>query len=159
MMQYNHHLKSLLRLAGAFTTIGLAHASGLQITEQSVTGLGRAFAGGSLPNDDLSAVHFNPANMMLSKSTQAQVGLTFIGIEMKADDAGSTTHLPANLGEVLTKPGTVPTFVTIPNSGLGNDDGGTSNIVPNGFYVMDINDRIRFGVAMVAPFAVSTSYS
>lgn len=159
MKQHRHHWAFVLGLTGTLATIGQAYASGLQITEQSLTGLGRAFAGGSLVNDDLSAVHFNPADMMLGKGTQAQAGLNFIGIEMKADNAGSTTRLPANLGEVLTQPGTLPVLVTIPNSGLGNDAGGTDNVAPNGYYVMDINDQMRFGIAMVAPFAVSTRYS
>lgn len=153
-----HDYFLIFGLAGLLAVTGQAQASGLQITEQTVTGLGRAFAGGSLANDDASAPHFNPADMMLSNGTQVQTGFSFIGITMKADDAGSSTRLPANLGDVLTKPGTLPVFVTIPNSGLGNDDGGTDNVVPNGFLMTDINDRMRFGLALVAPFAVATSY-
>ncbi|MBK8535891.1 MAG: outer membrane protein transport protein [Candidatus Competibacteraceae bacterium] len=159
MTHHRRHLLLILGLASALAATDSALASGLQITEQSVTGLGRAFAGGSLPNDDVSAVFYNPADMMLSKGMQAQAGMTFIGISIEADNAGSTTRLPANLGDVLTKPGTVPVFVTIPSSGLGNDDGGTDNVVPNGFFAMDINDRMRFGLGMTSPFAVSTSYS
>jgi long-chain fatty acid transport protein len=156
--QAPHGSLLVLGVAGILTVTGQAHASGLQITEQSVTGLGRAFAGGSLPNDDASAVYYNPADMMLSKGMQGQAGVTFIGIEMKTSNQGSTTRLPANLGNVLTQPGTVPVFVTVPNSGLGNDNGGEGNFVPNGFYQMDINDRMRFGIGITAPFAVSTSY-
>lgn len=134
-------------------------ASGLQISEQSVTALGRAFAGGSLPNDDASAAYYNPADMMLGTGTQAQNGMTFIGVRMKTDNAGSTRRLPANLGDLLTKPpGTVvPVFITTPSTGYA-DDGGTDNWVPNGYYIMDINDRMRFGLSLTAPFAVSTSY-
>jgi long-chain fatty acid transport protein len=159
-MQQHHHRRSLLviGLAGALAATGQAYASGLQITEQSVTGLGRAFAAGSLPNDDVSAVFYNPADMMLSTGMQAQAGLTFIGISMKADNAGSATRLPANLKDVLTKPGTLPVFVTIPSFGRGHDDGGSDNVVPNAFFAMDVNDRMRFGLGMTAPFAVSTSY-
>lgn len=159
MKQHQHHWIFVLGLTGTLAVIHQTHASGLQITEQSVTGLGRAFAGGSLVNDDLSAVHFNPADMMLGKGTQAQIGLTLISIEMKADNAGSTMRLPANLGDVITNPGTLPVFVTIPSDGLANDNGGTDKVAPNGYYVMDINDQMRFGLAVVAPFAVSTSYS
>ena len=147
----------ILGLAGLLAATGQAHASGLQITEQSVTGLGRAFAGGSLPNDDLSAAYFNPADMMLSSGTQAQSGMTLVGISMETDNVGSSVRLPGNLGAVLTQPGTVPVFVTLPTAGR-DDDGGTDKLVPNGYYVTDINDRMRFGLSLNAPFAVSTSY-
>ena len=90
----------VLGIAGLLAVTGQAHASGLQLTEQSVTGLGRAFAGGSLANDDVSAAYFNPADMMLSKGMQAQAGMSFIGITTEADNAGSTVRLPANLGAV-----------------------------------------------------------
>jgi long-chain fatty acid transport protein len=139
---------------------GQALASGLQITEQSVAGLGRAFAGGSLPNDDASAAYFNPADMMLGKGSQAQAGFSFIGITTDANNAGSTVRLPANLGDVLTKPGTLPVFITIPTPTRGplDDNGGTDNVAPNGYYITDINDQMRFGLSFNAPFAVSTSY-
>ncbi len=154
----------VLGIAGLLSVTGQAHASGLQLTEQSVTGLGRAFAGGSLPNDDVSAVYYNPADMMLSKGMQVQAGFTFIGISIKADDAGSTTRLPANLGDVLTKPGTLPVFVSVSDcrpgsSAVCSDDGGTDNVVPNTFFAMDINDRMRFGLGITAPFAVATGYT
>ena len=147
----------VLGLAGLLAATGQAHASGLQITEQSVTGLGRAFAGGSLPNDDASGAYFNPADLMLGSGTQMQFGMSFVGITTEAENAGSTIRLPANLGAVLTQPGTVPVFVTVPTSGR-DDDGGTDNLVPNGYYLMDLGDRMRFGLSLNAPFAVSTSY-
>lgn len=158
-MHPDHYRRLLLviSLAGALVTTSQAYASGLQITEQSVTGLGRAFAGGSLPNDDVSAVFYNPADMMLSKGMQTQVGLVYIDISMKTANTGSTTRLPANLGDVLTKPGTLPVFVTIPSLG-SSDNGGTGNFVPNAFFAMDINDQMRFGLGITAPFAVSTDY-
>ena len=147
----------ILGFAGLLALAGQTHASGLQITEQSVTGLGRAFAGGSLPNDDLSAAYFNPADMMLGSGAQAQAGMTLVGISMETDNVGSSIRLPSNLGAVLTQPGTVPVFVSVPSRGR-DDDGGTDKLVPNGYYVTDINDRMRFGLSINAPFAVSTSY-
>ncbi len=158
MKPYQHHWVFVLGLTGTLAAIGQAHASGLQLTDQSVTGLGRAFAGGSLANDDASAAYYNPADMMLGKGMQAQAGFIFIGISTEASNAGSTTRLPANLRDVLTKPGTLPVFVTIPSSGLSSDNGGEDNVVPNGYYITDINERMRFGVSLNAPFAVSTSY-
>ena len=158
MMHPKTHASLLvLGIAGLLTVTGQAYASGLQISEQSVAGLGRAFAGGTLPNDDVSAVYYNPADMMLSKGMQAQAGFTFIGIDIDANNAGSTTRFPINAGDVLTKPGTLPVFVTIPSTGY-SDNGGTDNLVPNTFFAMDIDDRMRFGLGITAPFAVSTSY-
>ena len=158
MMHPKTHASLLvLGIAGLLTVTGQAFASGYQISEQSVAGLGRAFAGGTLPNDDVSAVFYNPADMMLSKGMQAQAGFTFIGAELKADNAGTTNRLPANLSDVINKPGTLPVFVTIPDRGY-SDDGGTDKVVPNTFFAMDINDQMRFGFGITAPFAVASSY-
>ena len=158
MMHPKTHASLLvLGIAGLLTVTGQAYASGYQISEQSVAGLGRAFAGGTLPNDDVSAVFYNPADMMLSKGMQAQAGFTFIGTELKAENAGTTNRLPANLSDVISKPGTLPVFVTIPDRGY-SDDGGTDNVVPNTFFAMDINDQMRFGFGITAPFAVYSSY-
>ena len=51
----------------------VAHGAGFQITESSVTGLGRAFAGSGLVGDDLSAIAYNPAGLTLLDRR----GLTF----------------------------------------------------------------------------------
>ena len=159
-------LKTTLRCFAYAATGGWAlmlsapgYPAGLQITEQTVTGLGRAFASGSLANDDASAPHYNPADMMLSRGIQAQTGLTFLGISMEATNAGSSTRLPANLGAVLTQPGTPPVWVTRLHTGFAQDDSGTDNLAPNAYLMMDVNERLRFGLAVIAPFAVATRYS
>ena len=48
-----------LTLAAAATSA--AYAGGFMLTEQSVAGLGRAYAGSGIVGDDLSAVWYNPA--------------------------------------------------------------------------------------------------
>ena len=156
MMHPKTHASLLvLGIAGLLTVTGQAYASGYQISEQSVAGLGRAFAGGTLPNDDVSAVFYNTADMMLSKGMQAQAGFVFIGAELKAKNAGTTDRVPINLGDVRN--GALPVFVTIPDPGY-SDDGGTDSLVPNTFFAMDINDQMRFGFGITAPFAVHSSY-
>ena len=47
-----------LTLAAAATSA--AYAGGFKLTEQSVAGLGRAYAGSGIVGDDLSAVWYNP---------------------------------------------------------------------------------------------------
>lgn len=58
-----------LKLAAAATLSAAlssaAVAGGFMLTEQSVTGLGRAYAGAGIVGDDLSAVWYNPAGMSL----------------------------------------------------------------------------------------------
>ena len=56
-----------LTLAAAATSA--AYAGGFMLTEQSVAGLGRAYAGSGIVGDDLSAVWYNPAGMVLLPST------------------------------------------------------------------------------------------
>ena len=48
--------------AGAFLT-GQAHAAGFQLTDFSMTGLGRSYAGAGIVGDDYSAIAFNPAGV------------------------------------------------------------------------------------------------
>lgn len=62
--------------AGAFLT-GQAHAAGFQLTDFSMTGLGRSYAGAGIVGDDYSAIAFNPAGMTL-KGTGGQAGAAVI---------------------------------------------------------------------------------
>src|SRR5919112_295014 len=52
-----------------------ADAAGFYIKEQSVTGLGRAFAGESAMSEDASTIFFNPAGMTRLKGPEATAGL------------------------------------------------------------------------------------
>jgi len=107
-----YRLALALAVTLSLALLEYAGAAGLQISEQTVTGLGRAFAGGGLANDDVSAAYYNPADLMLDQGNQAQMGMTFIGIGMKTHNTGSTVRLPGNLGAVLTQAGTTPVFIT-----------------------------------------------
>jgi hypothetical protein len=57
---------------------GRVEAAGFQVSEQSIVGLGRAFAGAGIVGDDLSAVFYNPAGMSLLRGTGGQAGITFV---------------------------------------------------------------------------------
>lgn len=139
----------VLSLAGLLAAGSQAHAAGFQLTEQSVTGLGRAFAGASLVADDLSAAFYNPADMMLlDAGTQVQAGVTFISVESEFHDRGSFQSLPTPSGRV-----------SVPSRGLADDDGGTDNFVPNLYAVTDLDERIRVGLAITVPFGLRTEYA
>lgn len=55
------------------------------LTEQSVAGLGRSYAGIGVDGTDISGVYYNPATMTLHKGTILQAG--FVGIGLNLDYA------------------------------------------------------------------------
>ena len=74
---------------------GSANAAGFFIQEQSVTGLGRAFAGGAAAADDASTVFSNPAGMTFLKQGEAQFGGSLLIPDSRLTDDGSTIDYPA----------------------------------------------------------------
>jgi len=118
-----------------------AWAGGFAIGTQSGSGTGNAFAGGAAVADDASVVWSNPAGMaLLPPGKQLTGALHILKPSFKFRNEGST-------GPVFGPPGT----------GDGGD-GGDWAFVPNGFFTMDINPRLRFGVALNAPFGLKTEY-
>jgi long-chain fatty acid transport protein len=111
-------------------------AGGFQLSDHSVTSLGRAHAGFGVIGDDASAAFFNPAGMSLLKASQLQSGLAFIRPKSEFTNTGSTG---ANIGV--------------------NDDGGQDTVTPHFYYVKPINKQWHFGLGITAPFATHTRYS
>ena len=64
-------------IAGALA-VGQVHASGFQLKENSVKGLGAAFAGAGVNETDSSVVVNNPATMARFEGTTMQVDVTAI---------------------------------------------------------------------------------
>ena len=118
-----------------------AWAGGFAIGTQSGSGTGNAFAGGAAVADDASVVWSNPAGMaLLPPGKQLTGALHILKPSFKFRNEGST-------GPFFGPPGT----------GDGGN-GGDWAFVPNGFFTMDINPRLRFGVALNAPFGLKTEY-
>ena len=61
-------------VAAASALAGQAYAAGFMLTEQSVAGLGRSYAGIGVDGTDISGVYYNPATMTLHKGTILQAG-------------------------------------------------------------------------------------
>lgn len=114
-----------------------ALAGGFQLSDHSITSLGRNHAGYGVVGDDASAVQFNPAGLTLLKERQVQFGATFNFIDAEVEDEGSTS-LAAG----------------------GADDDGTPDVAsaPSAYYVHPINDRLVFGLGITAPFGTDTDY-
>ncbi len=126
-------------LATTFTTI--AYGAGFQISEQSGTGMGRAFAGFGVINDDLSNAFYNPAGLTLKKGTQIQV----------------SGYLIDGKSRFNAEEGASNTFGVIPTVGQ-DDDGAKFAVVPNLYFVMDLTEQLKYGFSITAPFGLATDY-
>ncbi len=121
-----------------------ALGSGFALIEQSVSGLGNAFAGGAAGAEDASTIFFNPAGMTLLNGTQAVAGVHIIMPSAKFHNEGSTHVLQAKTG--------------VPLLGGNSGDAGVTKGVPN-FYVMRrLSDSISVGLGVTAPFGLATDY-
>jgi long-chain fatty acid transport protein len=110
-------------------------AGGFQLSDHSISGLGRSQAGYGLVADDASAAFFNPAAMSLLSKKQFQIGAAFVKAEGKFTNTGSTNLISGD-----------------------DEDGAQSSITPNIYWVLPIGERGRFGLAINSPFGTSTDY-
>jgi len=124
--------------ATALTALALgasgSHAAGFAIIEQSVSGLGNAFAGVAASAEDASTIYFNPAGMTRLDGQQIVAGLHLIKPSTQFTDDGSSAP------------------------GGDGGDAGKLGLIPNLYYVTDINDEVRFGLGINAPFGLATEY-
>jgi len=138
----NMRLKLIRALAaGALVGVaGGAAAGGFGVATQSGSGLGNAYAGGAAAVEDASVVWYNPAGMtFLPRGKQLSVGLSVLKTSHKYEDTGSTGAF------------------SFPGSGNGGN-GGVWAYVPPAYFTMDINPTWSFGLALNAPFGLSTDY-
>lgn len=128
-----------LYLAGVQTT----QAGGFALIEQSLPGMGTAYASGAAHGEDNSSIFFNPATMSLFDGTQATAGVHIVISQAEFNDKGSTRA-----------PG-------LGGSSLGTDDGGdagTTGVVPHAAYSRQIDDDTWFGLTINVPFGLTTEY-
>ncbi|MCP9759369.1 transporter [Aquitalea sp. S1-19] len=123
-----------LLIAALFAAAPAVHAAGFQLSEQSIVGLGRAHAGAGVAGDDLSAVFYNPAGMMLLNGTQVQGGFTYAEIDAPF--------------EGTTKKG----------NRFSDNGRAAGEAIPNAFFVKEINERTRFGFGVTVPFGLGSGY-
>jgi long-chain fatty acid transport protein len=121
-----------------------AYASGFAIMEQSVSGLGNAFAGGAAGAEDASTVYFNPAGMTRLEGTQAVGGVHAILPSFTFKNEGSTHALTGQTGEGLI--------------GDNGGDGGTLGVVPNLYVTHALSSDWFVGLGVNAPFGLVTEY-
>jgi long-chain fatty acid transport protein len=122
-----------------FTTPLVSQAAGFGLAELSGSGLGNAFAGAAAVAEDASSIYSNPASMTYVQGMQAVGALHLIKPNAEFNNDGS-----------------VPARAALPGGEGGN--AGDLAFVPNMYFKMDINDSIKFGIGINAPFGLKTEY-
>jgi long-chain fatty acid transport protein len=116
-----------------------AQASGFQLKENSVKGLGSAFAGSGVNPGDASVVVNNPATMTSFEGTTVQADVTVIDLNYEFQGGGTDA-----LGRPLT------------GSNGGNAGGETP--VPAFSVVHKLDNGLALGAMVAAPFGLKTEY-
>jgi len=128
-----------------------ARAGSFQLSEQSVSGLGVAFAGGAANAEDASTLFFNPAGLTLLDKGELQLGLHAI---MPSDEF----H---NQGTRYNLPGTP--FNGLPVLGGNGGNAGINHIVGNLYASQPLVRNssygdVTVGVGVFTPFGLETDY-
>jgi long-chain fatty acid transport protein len=139
-------ITSALALLGSVQT---ADAAGFYIKEQSVTGLGRAFAGESAMSEDASTIFFNPAGMTRLQGPEATAGVHLLVPRADLENRGSSLSVRTPAGGTVTRP-------------IGGSDGGNPydpTPVPNAYFAYPLMDRdLWVGLGVSAPFGLANKY-
>ncbi len=134
-------IKCLMSVATGLSFAVAANGAGFAIIEQSVSGLGNAFAGAAAAQD-ASTIFFNPAGMILLDKPEVNSGIHVIIPSAKFINEGTTTTSYA--GTVATQG--------------DNANGGATAFVPNLYYVHPLSERLVVGIGVHAPFGLATEY-
>ncbi|MFZ0256797.1 MAG: outer membrane protein transport protein [Gammaproteobacteria bacterium] len=141
-MEYAKYPSALQRIAflsALLITPGAVAAGGFQIFEQSVKGLGQAFAGSAASADDAATVFFNPAGMTQLPGSRIQAAANIIATRADFVNEGSVT----GTGQPLQGSAA---------------DGGILTAVWNGYVTHALNNRVFVGFGVNTPFGLRTDY-
>ena len=135
-------MKKILLSFVVFTTPVVANAAGFGLAELSGSGLGNAFAGASAVSEDASNMFSNPASLTYIQGTQAVGALHLIKPNADFNNDGSlrATGFGVTLG------------------GEGGNAGDLA-FIPNFYFKMDVNDSVKIGLGVNAPFGLKTEYN
>jgi long-chain fatty acid transport protein len=139
-------------VAYLFSSSHTAQAGSFALNEQSVSGLGAAYAGGAAQASDASTIFFNPAGIALLNGGELQFGGHFIIPQAKFTNEGSRYKLPNT------------PFNNLPLSGGNGGDGGVDHFLPNIYLSQPVFRSSQYGdltvgVGLSVPFGLETDYS
>jgi long-chain fatty acid transport protein len=117
-----------------------ASAANFQLTEQSVTSLGRAHSGGAAAAEDSSTIWYNPAGLSNLSGAELLGGYSLIRFDADFTKTSATDASGAPL-----------------SGGEGGKVGKLGGPV-FGYYSQPINDELTFGFGINTPFGLATKY-
>jgi long-chain fatty acid transport protein len=127
---------------------GPAAAASFLIKEQSVTGLGRAFAGASAMGEDAATIFHNPAAMTRLQGPEVTAGAYLLIPKADLDNRGSTSTLSPLLGGQ-----------TRLVAGGDSDDPTDPTPLANAYMAYPLLDRdLWAGLGISTPFGLVTEY-
>ncbi|MGH8615273.1 MAG: OmpP1/FadL family transporter [Gammaproteobacteria bacterium] len=136
-------------IAATMCTIGVVAlssgviAGGFALFEQSVKGLGNAFAGSAAVAEDAATLFFNPAGLTRLHDSGIDAASHLIIPSLSFQDRGS--HLNQAVGGA-------------PITASDDGDGAHLALIPNLYYAHSYDERLKFGAAVNVPFAFLTDY-
>ena len=144
-MQQNSTIKSsawrVLAVAGlalAGATVG--HAAGFALIEQSVPDMGTAYAGSAASANSVGTLYFNPAGMTRLSGTRAGAAVHLVDPDTEFNN-GDTRNA---LGQRI--------------HGSDGGDAGDLAAVPHFYLTHQLDDKVWVGLAVNAPFGLTTEY-
>jgi len=138
--------KSIAAALGTVSLTALSSsviAGGFAILEQSVKGLGNAFAGSAAVAEDAATLFFTPAGLTRIHDSEIDLAGHLIIPSRSFQDRGSRLNRAV---------GGAP--ITASDEG----DGAHLALIPNLYYAHSYDERLKFGAAVNVPFAFLTDY-
>ena len=146
--------RAIVTVAVAFSIFTSCPSRGgsFALNEQSVSGLGVAYAGGAAAAEDVSTIFFNPAGIALLNQGELQVGSQYIMPRANFTNQGSRYNLPNT------------PINGLPLSGGNDGNGGVNHVLPNIYFSQPIFRSAQYGdltvgVGLSVPFGLETDYS
>ncbi len=142
MISSKNFLTAAISASALLFTISSANAAGFYIQEQSVKGLGTAFAGSTTSIDDASTIFFNPAGMTKLDGMQGNLGVHVLIPNADLNDNGSENSFGRAVGGNPSNP-----YDPTP--------------VPNAYFAAPLElggQAFWAGIGVSAPFGLASEY-
>ena len=128
---------------GAGSGAGTAQASGFALKEQSAEFQGAAYAGAAARSDDPSTLFYNPAGMTQLPGYQVSLSGSLIVPQANLNSGQASANTP---------------FGPVPLGGTAGGNAGSTVALPSFYATAQIAPDWHVGLAVTAPFGLSTKY-